>query len=157
MTNKIFKSLKKKRIVMSRIEGLDDLIKQIEDVDNMKDDLIKYAMNDTAERFLINARARSPRDTGTLIKSWEITEEGLQEDTTGDTHDYELSVWSNPMIISTNPKTPNCDYYPYRIEYGYTKPNGSFYEGQFMFTYALTIAQQQFFEKMESLMDLLVK
>lgn len=141
---------------MSSIEGLDELVAQLEDGAEMVDDLIRYSLEDTSNKFIINARKWSPYDTGTLVKSWEVTEEGLQEDTTGDSHDYEISVWSNPMIIKTNPKTPNCDYYPYRIEYGYTRPDGSFYEGNFMFTSAFAIAQQEFFEKMDSLMNTLL-
>ena len=103
---------------------------------------IDNALIDTGYAVVGVAKDRSPIETSTLEQSWEIEQDNLQlgENVQDDTHS--VTVWSSPDIIATNPKSPNGDYYPPRIENGYTMANGKKYVGHHMLKVAMTPAKK---------------
>lgn len=102
---------------------------------------IDNALIDTGYGVVARAKDRSPIDTSTLEKSWEIEPDNIQLGESVSDNNHNITVWSSPDIISTNPKTPNGDYYPLRIENGFDLPNGKHYPAQNMLKNAMTLAK----------------
>ena len=136
----------------NEIEGLKELMDQVNSMKSLGDD-IDFLMAQVSAECIKDVRDGSPVDTGTLRNSWEI--ESSNNISNGDTTDHVTVIWSNPDIISTNPKhsLENYEYYPYKIEYGFVKKDGSFYEGKFMLDKAMTIAQQNLFNEIDKLFN----
>ena len=95
------------------------------------------ATYEIGQTIVITASDLSPVDTGTLQESWEINYEA----TKNEDGNHEKEVFSNPEIIATNPKHPNGNYYSYYIEHGFTKPDGSWYEGKHMLESGITVGK----------------
>ena len=102
---------------------------------------IDNAILETGYDIIAIAKDRSPIDTGTLESSWNFNEDTKQIGSNTDNDTHSIEVFSDPKIIETNPKSPDGDYYPPRIENGYTMNNGKKYVGHHMLKVAMTPAK----------------
>ena len=121
--------------------GFNEIINKLNKAKQTTPIAIDNAILETGYDVISVAKDRSPIDTATLEKSWNFNEETKQLGTTAsDVHSVE--IFSDTQIIATNPKTPNGDYYPTRIENGYTMANGKKYIGHHMLKVAMTPAKK---------------
>jgi hypothetical protein len=122
--------------------GFQELVNKLNQAKTLTPIAIDYALEETGETGASDASYNSPVDTHTLETSWEVNPDTKQ---TGDnTLDgvHSVEIWSNPDIISMNPKHPDGEYYPPLIENGFMRPNGSYYTGVHMLKNAMTKAEQ---------------
>lgn len=102
---------------------------------------IDNSILETGYDVIAIAKDRSPIDTSTLERSWNFNEETKEMGNTA-SNIHSIEIFSDPKVIATNPKTPNGDYYPTRIENGYTMANGKKYVGHHMLKIAMTPAKK---------------
>ena len=94
--------------------GIEDLINKYEKIRDEADATILHCLQASGNETVLNIQSRTPVRTGRLkseMKAWQPQQEG----------DYYY-------IDVGNDSTEYCPY----IEYGFTKPNGEWYEGKFM-------------------------
>ena len=122
--------------------GFQEMINKLNKAKQEVPTAIDNSILETGYDVIAVAKDRSPIDTGTLESSWTFNEDTKQIGSNTDNGTHSVEIFSDPQIIATNPKTPNGDYYPTRIENGYTMANGKKYIGHHMLKVAITPAKK---------------
>lgn len=116
-----------------------NFILEIEEFKNSIQNELYNGVDEVGRRMAENARDFSAYDTGTLRSSWGIRQDNIiNED-----GNKQIEVWSDPVIIATNPKHPNGEYYSIPQEEGYMTPSGVWKEGRWMLSSSIAIAREE--------------
>ena len=116
-----------------------NFILEIDEFKNSIQNELYNGVLEVGENMSNNAKDFSAYDTGTLRSSWEIKKDSIVNEDGNKT----IEVWSSPIVIASNPKHPNGDYYSIYQEEGYMTPGGVWKPGRWMLSSSMEIAKEE--------------